>query len=311
MSTATATPAAPNLGTATLGNLGRAVSDEDAAELLSAAASLGVVEFDSAPHYGLGLAEERLGRHLAGLPRASVRVSSKVGRLLVPATPAADAAGFAVSRPWSRRWDFSERGVLDSLEGSLARLGLDRLDLALLHDPDLSGDPGAVASGLAALARARAEGTVDRIGVATKDLPSLELAVASGGVDALMIPGRLTLVNDRARSLAERCREQGIVILNAAPLNGGGLVSGSTAGGYGTLSPEEARRREIATQVCDRFDVDLLTAALQYAARMPATESIVVGARDSAQLRDTVARLETALPAEFWHELDARLGETT
>ncbi|HEY3512811.1 MAG TPA: aldo/keto reductase, partial [Kribbella sp.] len=187
------------LGCAPLGNLFEELSEEQAHALLTAAWDAGVRYFDTAPHYGLGLSEQRLGRFLAGKPRDEYVVSTKVGRLLRENPSwdgtALDATGFVVPAGLRRELDYSPEGVRASVEDSLTRLGLDRIDILFVHDPDLSGDPGATESALTALADLRAEGMVAAIGTGTLGIDALLTTARSGLADVLMVANRYTLLD--------------------------------------------------------------------------------------------------------------------
>jgi D-threo-aldose 1-dehydrogenase len=298
------------LGTATIGNLGAPMLDEDAYQVVHGALDLGVTSFDTAPLYGLGLAERRLGVALRGVPRDSYRLSTKVGRVLVeePHATGDQWAGFHTASHLRPRWDFSTNGVRRSIEQSFERLETAQVELALLHDPDLSGDADAVPRGLEALDMLRADGLVQRIGVASKDIRALERALDFGGADVLMIPGRLTLINREASAIALRAEASGVAIWNAAPFNGGALAGAPLrASGYGALSDAEAAAFARVLSLAAEFDVPVAPAALQYAARLPAVERLTVGAASASQIADNLAGLRMPLPAVFWERLDAML----
>ena len=171
-------------GAASIGNLFRPVSDEHADAALAAAWGGGIRSFDTAPHYGLGLSERRLGAFLRARPRDEFVISTKVGRVLDPNPDFADGddmqSGFAVPDRAVRRFDPSEAGIRRSLEESLARLGLDRIDIAYLHDPDVYDLDRGLAEGLPALAKLRDEGVVGAIGIGTNSADAAARAVREG-----------------------------------------------------------------------------------------------------------------------------------
>jgi D-threo-aldose 1-dehydrogenase len=299
------------LGTATLGNLGAPMSEETAAAIVEAARSAGIMRFDTAPLYGLGLAERRLGDALAGVPRNDYVLSTKVGRLLNedPEASGDEWAGFHVSSRLRPRWDLRESGIRRSIEGSLDRLRVDRLDIAFLHDPHLAEWDDAVLVGLAGLDTVRAEGLVDRIGVATKDLPSLERALSLGGVDVVMIPGRLTLLNQDAAAVAASAARSGVEVWNAAPLAAGALAGAPlTESGYGSISEREREALLRVEAACDRLGVDMVAAALQGALRMTGVDQIVIGASTADQIRQNVDHLLKPLPRSLWDDLGLETG---
>ena len=199
-----------SLGCAQLGNLYRAVSDHDAQVAIDAAWQLGVRYFDTAPHYGLGLSERRLGSALASRPRGGYVLSSKVGRLLEPVegVEGMDDQGFVVRATHRRVWDFSRDGIRRSLEGSLERLGVDRLDIVYLHDPDDHWSD-VLATGYPALDELRAEGVVSAVGAGMNQAAMLARLVRETDLDVVMLAGRYTLLEQGALDdLLPLCEER-------------------------------------------------------------------------------------------------------
>ena len=192
-----------SFGGAAIGNLFTEVSDDDARAAVDAAWDGGIRAFDTAPHYGLGLSERRLGEALRHRPRDEYVISTKVGRLLdpvgVPDVIGRDTEGFAVPARYIRRFDYSADGVRRSLEASLTRLGLDRVDIALIHDPDDHGEQ-ALREAYPALEKLRAEGTVRAIGVGMNQAALLTRFVSETDVDAVLVAGRYTLLDQSART---------------------------------------------------------------------------------------------------------------
>jgi D-threo-aldose 1-dehydrogenase len=195
-------PGPLGFGGANVGNLWSAMSDDEAWALLEAAWDGGIRYFDTAPHYGLGLSERRLGAFLATKPREEFVLSTKVGRLLRPSPSTAhlldDANNFVVPADLRRVWDFSRDGVRRSVEESLQRLGLDAVDVLYLHDPEEFGLDAALASGIPAAVELREEGAVTAVGVGSKSTAALAAAVRTGALDLLMVAGRLTLLEQPA-----------------------------------------------------------------------------------------------------------------
>ena len=190
-------------GAATVGNLYREVSDERAWAVLDAAWQAGIRHFDTAPHYGIGLSERRLGAFLQTKPRDEFVISTKVGRILEPVTPVEGddmQHDFAVPKTHVRRYDYSADGIRRSLDDSLERLGLDRVDVLYLHDPELAaeGTDAALAAGLPAVASLRDQGVVRAVGIGSKDLDALSQAAVSGFADTLMISAQYTLLEQAA-----------------------------------------------------------------------------------------------------------------
>jgi D-threo-aldose 1-dehydrogenase len=316
-------PAAPDrlglgrlgYGAAAVGNLYRAVDDESARELLDAAWDAGIRYYDTAPHYGLGLSERRLGEMLQRRPREEFVVSTKVGRLLVPDPDGAarrDDDIFEVPADHRRVWDFSEAGVRRSLEDSLGRLGLDSVDVLYLHDVERSGKDVAevVDSGVAALARLREEGLVRAIGVGTADLGAVERAVRTDAIDLVMLPGRYTLLEAPAKDVVALCQERGVDIVNVAVFNSGLLATPEPSEAshyeYREVPPEKLRRAQDLARACRELGVDLPTAALQFSARHPAVVSVVVGADTPEQIRQNARRMRSPVPEELWQVLADR-----
>jgi D-threo-aldose 1-dehydrogenase len=298
-------------GAANIGNLYRAMSDEDAWAVLDAAWAAGVRYFDTAPHYGLGLSERRLGAFLATKPRGEYVVSTKVGRLLRPSPETADRLDdenqFAVPASLCRVWDFSAAGVRASLEESLERLGLDEVDVLYMHDPDEHDLGPDIASGAPALAALRDEGLVKAIGIGSKSTEALATAVRTGALDLVMVAGRYTLL-EQAVEVVSACREAGVGIVAAAVFNSG-LLSTPRPGGryeYGTVPPELLERARRIAGVCERHGVTLPEAALQFPLRESAVRSVVVGAATAEQVRENARRMEAEIPEALWDELDGR-----
>jgi D-threo-aldose 1-dehydrogenase len=294
-------------GGANLGNLYEPMSDDDARAVLQAAWDGGIRYFDTAPHYGLGLAERRLGRFLADKPRAEYVVSTKVGRLLRPSPETADrldmANLYAVPAAYERVWDPSPAGIRRSLSESLERLGLDRVDVVYLHDPDEYDLGPSLEVGIPALAALRDEGHVDAVGIGSKSTAALLAGARSGALDLLMVAGRYTLL-EQAEELLDACRTHSVGIVAAGVLNSGLLALPRPAPGarYDYLpAPEEvlARARRLA-DVCARFGVDLPTAALQFPLRNDRVRSVVLGATTAGQVRENLSRLRAPVPEELW-----------
>jgi D-threo-aldose 1-dehydrogenase len=303
-------------GAAAVGNLYRAVDDEAAQRILDAAWDAGIRYYDTSPHYGLGLSERRLGEMLRRRPRDEFVLSTKVGRLLVPDPDGAarrDDDLFEVPADHRRVWDFSESGVRRSLEDSLGRLGLDRVDVLYLHDVERSdGDVGEnIDSGMAALARLRDEGLVRAVGIGSSDLGAVERAVRTGAVDLVMLPGRYTLLEAPARDVVlPLCEERGVGIVNVAVFNSGLLAtpepSETSHYEYRRVPPDKLRRAQELARVCRELGVELPTAALQFSTRHPAVVSVVVGADTPEQIRENAARMGEPVPEQLWETLAQR-----
>ena len=306
------TTAPLSLGAADVGNLYSAMTDAQAGAVLQAAWDHGLRHVDTAPHYGLGLSERRLGRFLAGRPRGGYTVSTKVGRLLRPTPERAGqldtAHDFVVPSDHERVWDFGADGVRRSLEGSLERLGLDRVDVVYLHDPEEDDLAPALATGLPALAALRQEGLLDAVGVGSKSTAALLAAARTGAVDLLMVAGRYTLAEQPALAeLLPLCRATGVGVVVASVFNTGLLAEPRprAAGRYDYATVDDAtlaRVRRIAA-VCAELDVELPQAALAYPLREPSVRTVVVGAATPEQVRQNAERMARPVPEELWHRL--------
>ncbi|ACZ90860.1 aldo/keto reductase [Streptosporangium roseum] len=298
-------------GAAPIGNLFTAVSDAEAGAAVDAAYDAGFRLFDTAPHYGLGLSERRLGAALAGRPRDSYALSTKVGRLLVPAPtggPAGrDDQGFDVPADLRRVWDFSRDGVRRSLEESLLRLGLDAVDIVLIHDPDDHWEQ-AVSEAYPALAELRDQGVVKAVGVGMNQSEMLARFVRETGVDMVMLAGRHTLLDQSGEEeLLPLCQERGVSVVAAGVFNSGLLATHDPSGTYDYApapAPLLARARRIAA-VCESHGATLPQAALAFPLRHPAVASVVVGARSAAEVARNAALTARPVPDDLWAELAA------
>lgn len=301
-------------GAASIGNLYREVADADAEAALAAAWAGGIRYYDTAPHYGLGLSERRLGEFLRARPRDEYLVSTKVGRVLEP-NPDDDggddlAFEYAVPNRMVRRFDPSEAGVRRSLDDSLARLGLDRVDIAYLHDPDVYDLDRGLAEGLPALAKLRDEGVVGAIGIGTNSAEAAVRAVREGDVDLVMIAGRYTLLEQPALAeLLPLCEERGVGVVAVGVFNSGLLATASPDEGarydYAAVPSDVLARARRLAEACAAEGVELPVAAIQYPLRHPAVRSVVVGSARASSVEQNLARIAEPLPEGFW----ARLAE--
>jgi D-threo-aldose 1-dehydrogenase len=291
-----------------IGNLYAEVSDSDAFGALEAAWEAGVRYFDTAPHYGLGLSERRLGSFLASRPRDSFVVSTKVGRVLEPWSGGGDdlANGFAVPATARRRWDFSADGVRRSLESSLDRLGLDRVDVVYLHDPDAHWEE-AVSAALPALAGLRSEGVVGAIGVGMNQWEMPARFVREADLDVVLPAGRYTVLEQTGVPLLESCLERGVAVVAAGVFNSGLLARPEVGATYDYRAAPAflvERARRIAA-VCSRHGVTLPQAAVQFPFRHPAVVSVLLGVRTADEMRANAAAFAAPVPDALWDDLRA------
>jgi D-threo-aldose 1-dehydrogenase len=304
-------------GTSPLGNLGRVVGDADARATLHTAWEVGLRRFDTAPHYGLGLSERRLGAALREWPRAEYRVSTKVGRTIEPnpgpTGAACDEAGFVVGDAARRRFDFSADAIRRGLAESLDRLGLDHVDVVYLHDPDDYLDQ-AIAQAVPALHELKAEGVVGAIGAGMNHWRPLLRLVSEADLDTVMLAGRWSLLDRSGAPLLAACADRGVTVTVAAPFNSGLLArpwppDGATYD-YGPAGPQLLERARALAETCRRYDVELPAAAAAFPLRHPAVSEVVVGLRTAESVRDLARRAAVAIDESLWDELDVALRQS-
>lgn len=297
-------------GGAPIGNLYQAIGDDDAAATVDAAWDAGVRFFDTAPHYGLGLSERRLGAALARRPRDEYVLSTKVGRLLEPvggSPTGRDAQGFDVPATHRRVWDFSHDGILRSVEASLRRLGTDRVDILFLHDPDDHWRQ-AIDHGYPALERLRAEGVVHAIGAGMNQAAMLTDFVRHTDMDLIMVAGRYTLLEQPALdALLPACLDRGVHVVAAGVFNSGLLAQERPAEAatynYAPAPAHVVGRARRLADVCERHGTTLPAAALQFPLAHPAVASVAIGCASVAQIRHNVGLARAAVPPALWHDL--------
>ncbi len=267
-------------GGASAGNLGQETTNAGTATTVDRAWAGGIRYFDTAPHYGLGLSERRLGAALRDRPRELFVISTKVGRMLEPnPRPAGSdlaAGGFAVPDTLRRRFGFTAAAVRRSLEGSLERLVLDRVDLVYVHDPDDHVDE-ALAGAIPELIRMRGEGPVTAVGVGMNQWQAPLRMVRETGIDVVMLAGRWTLLDRSGQPLLDECAARGVAVVAAAPFNSGLLARPWPPDGahfdYGPAAPGVLARARALAGICERHGVSLPDAAVQFPLRHPAVVS--------------------------------------
>lgn len=304
-------PAHPALawGCSALGNHLRAHTEEESAALLEAAWTLGVRSFDTAPHYGLGLSERRLGRFLATVPRAEVHVSSKVGRLLVTQDSGGrlDDEDFVVAADHRRQPDYSSAGVRASVYATLERMGLDRLDVAYVHDAERYDLEGGLTTALDGLLALKQEGVVGAVGFASMDAHALQRAAADARWDELMVAGAHTLATD-GTAILDSAHAHDIAVAAAAVFNGGVLATGLKGDDlfdYVPITPAARERVAFLERQAATFGVPLAAAALQYPLRHPAVVRVVVGGARPDHVARNLDGLALPIPEEFWRSVAA------
>jgi D-threo-aldose 1-dehydrogenase len=287
-------------GGAAIGGLYAPVGEATAALAVRRALDRGIRYFDTAPHYGAGRGEQRLGAALAG---AGV-VSTKVGRLLVPLGPGEppEPEGFADPPPYRRVWDWTAEGVHRSLTESLERLGRDRVDVLLLHDPD-DHETEIYETAYPALAALRDEGVVGAIGAGMNQTAMLTRFVERLDLDVVLCAGRYTLLDRSALvDLLPACERRGTSVVVGGVYNSG-LLAGGTTYDYAPAPPEVLARVARLQEVCAGHGVPLRAAALRFPLRHPAVVSVLVGCRSAAEVDDNADLLEIDLPEALWEDL--------
>lgn len=300
-----------SFGAASIGNLYAAVSERTAAAAVRAALRAGIRYFDTAPHYGLGLSERRLGAVLVGWPRDELIISTKVGRLLVPDPGGAgrrDDEGFDVPASLRRVRDYSRDGVLRSLEESLKRLGTHRIDVVFVHDPD-DHYAQALEGAFPALEELRSQGVIRSYGAGMNQAAMLADFVRHTDLDVVMLAGRYTLLEQSGAGLLRLCAERGVSVVAAGVFNSGLLATGQPAPGdrydYSPAPPVLLERARRIAAACRRHGVSLPRAAAWFPLRQPAVACVCLGMRSAAHVLRNAELLERPVPDELWADLIA------
>lgn len=304
------------IGSAPLGNMFSRLSEEDAWGALEAAWDAGARVFDTSPFYGYGLAERRVGDFLRTKPRDEFLLSTKVGRLLVPLRDQVPRDTiFDSCMPFNPVFDYTHDGALRSFEDSLQRLGLDRVDILLVHDTGVAehgeNQPAVFKTVLTgatkALLRLRDEGTVGAIGLGINEWEVAEAALQAADFDTFLLAGRYTLLEQHAAaSFLPLCAERKVNIILGGVFNSGILVSADPATATWNYAPPPAAMVNRTLQlkaVCARHMVPLPAAAMQFSAAHPVVATIAIGTRNRAQSEDAARWLGLELPAGLWSDL--------
>lgn len=303
-------------GGAPLGNLYAPVDEAAARATIEAAWQGGLRYFDTAPLYGQGLSETRLGAVLQGMPRDTYCISTKVGRLLEPADPPArEQDGYVAGLPFRARYDYSAAGALRSLEESLKRLRTERIDIVFIHDVDRvthgAEQPRRFAEAMEgaypALARLRSEGVIGAIGLGVNEWEVCAEALTHGDFDCFMLAGRYTLLDQSARmQLLPLCAARGVRLVLGGAYNSGILASGAVPAARYDYRPAGAavlERTRALQAICDAHSVPLRAAALRFALACPQAAAVVMGARSPAEVEDNLAMARWAIPDGLWEAL--------
>lgn len=301
------------LGGAPLAGLYQGVTDEAAARVVDIYLGHGPGFIDTAPLYGSGVSETRLGAALSSRgrgrnapARGSFVLATKVGRLLVP-DPARDQDVWSDDLPpVGPVFDYSYDGTLRSLEESLARLGLDRVDILHIHDPDNHYEE-AMKGSYRALVRLREEGVIRAVGVGMNQAKMLARFAVEGDFDCFLCAGRYTLVDHTAlKRLLPLCEERNISIIVGGPYNSGILAQGAVDGAkfdYRKAPPHIVEKVRRIEAVCSRHGTPLKAAALQFPLAHPVVAAVIPGARSPEEVDENMQMFEFEIPADFWSEM--------
>jgi len=309
---------AMGFGSAPLGNMYAAFTDEQASETVRAAYRAGVTLFDTAPFYGHGLSEHRIGAALRGIPRDDYVLSTKIGRLLRPRDPKEiDTGIFNDTLPFDPVYDYSYDGVMRSVDDSLQRIGTNRIDVLLIHDVDIwtHGSKEAsdaridevMAGGYRAMAKLRDEGVVGAIGAGINEWEICQALMERGEFDCFLLAGRYTLLEQKGlAAFLPDCVARGVSIIIGGPYNTGILATGAVEGAMYNYAPAEAdvlARVARIEKICQAHDVALASAAIQFPLHHPAVASVIPGARAPDEIARNVAHMQDEIPAALWAEL--------
>nr|WP_245635050.1 aldo/keto reductase [Marinobacterium profundum] len=304
-------------GAAGIGNLFRSITNTEAQAAVNAAWGQGVRYYDTAPHYGAGLSERRLGLALHEKPRDEIFLSTKVGRLLHPLQKNApmEEAGFVGAAPFKRHYDYTYDGVMRAFEDSLQRLGVAEIDMLLMHDLDVftQGEKLpelfriAMDSGFRAMSELRDQGAVKAIGLGVNEWQACDSALDQADFDCFMVANCFTLLeNEITESFTARCSQKEVSLIAAAPFNSGILAKGSAGAGhyFYDAAPSEVIDKVIGLEkVCSEYGVPLPAAAIQFPLLYPCVKSVVIGMTSAARIQQNLDWYEHSIPAEFWQAL--------
>lgn len=307
---------AVGLGAGTLGNLYKSVSDADARATVEAAWTAGIRHFDTAPFYGFGLSERRLGDALRELPRDEYFLSTKVGRILQPIKSASPRFGFQSPMPFEPVFDYSYDGVMRSFEDSLQRMGLSRIDCIYMHDigafthgDDHNMRLREAEGGLRAMLDLRAQSVVKQVGLGVNETEICDIVMANFEIDRILLAGRYTLLNHAPLDgFFERCLKNGTNITAAGVFNSGILATGANTSVKPYYDYKEAPKSVIAKvaqieEVCSKYGIPLSVAAMLFPLAHSAVDSILLGMSGTLRVQKNMALLNMSVPPDLWTEL--------
>ena len=298
-----------SLGTAAFGGLYRSVSEADCTGTLLTAIDNGINFIDTAPHYGKGTSEVRIRKAIAGRDRSTFVISTKVGRLLVPSSAEIDEFFMDADNTVERKFDFSAKGVRQSLESSLERLGIESVDILFIHDPDAHADE-AILEAYPELDRMRSEGIIKAIGVGMNQCAIPIRIMKETDIDVVLIAGRYSLLDQEAiEELLPTALARNVDVIVAGVFNSGILanpVKGATFD-YVPASDELLAKAVRIREVLDGHQVSLTSAALQFPLRHPAVKSVLVGCRSAAEVESNIEEFDKTIENRTWDDLESVL----
>ncbi len=305
-------------GTAPLGDLFVRLPDDIAIATIERAFALGINLLDSSPLYGRGLAEHRCGTALRRVSREEIVLCTKVGRWMDPFHLPADDSGFVGGQPHRAVFDYSFDGTMRSVEQSLLRLGVDRIDLLLIHDVDVwtHGRDAieqrfreAMSGAYIALDKLRGEGVINGIGVGVNEADMCVRFAQAGSFDTMLLAGRYSLLEQPALTeFLPLARDRGIAVMLGGVFNSGILATGAVSGAkynYRDAPPQVLKKVAEIARICAAHNVALPTAALHFALGHPAVASLVIGGQAPQEVERNVAALSSKVPAALWSDLKA------
>jgi D-threo-aldose 1-dehydrogenase len=304
-------------GAAALGNLYRAVSDEAAAQTVRAVLDGGIAYVDTAPHYGQGLSERRLGAILGAAPSRPTTISTKIGRVLKPIPappPGTERHGFIDGDPFEPHFDYSYDGVMQSFESSVKRLGRDRIDILLAHDlgvdthgADAAGHMKAfLDGGFRAMVELKDSGRIRAVGLGVNEWQVCDEVLRHADLDVVLLAGRYTLLEQAPLDhFLPLCQARGVAVVAGGPYNSG-VLTGGTHYNYAAIPAEVAARVAALEAACAAHGVALADAALQFPLAHPCVASVIPGMASKAEVESNLARLATVIPRALWDDLKSR-----
>lgn len=304
------------LGGASIGNLFNPISNEEAYEVISTSWELGIRYFDTAPEYGHGLSERRLGEALRNTPANEFILSTKVGELLYARHNQLPSPNKFIDKlPFHLKHDYSYDGVMRAFEDSLQRLGLTKINILFVHDLDpiiheenkfLLHFKTFIESGYRALEELRSAGIVDAIGLGVKKWEVCDEVMRYGNYDCFMLQGNYTLLEQSGANFLDACLKKQVSILLAGPYASGILATGPVKGAYfhHQIASDEILEQVSAIQkICDAFNIPMQAAAIQFPLKHPAVASVVVGASSAKFMQQNKDFFNVPIPEKLWEEL--------